>query len=199
MLVMSMPAVWARSVMLSAWSGGRVFGVDMVLDSASIFVVLCDFLGTRVLFGRIFVWLVVSLGCEGPIARLFPIRSRRSGHWVQLAGWFVLCLPSLLQWIHITSEGGSQLVTMLLAVDGRLGLGCSDSGCLSPQILQRGSGAWHLGVLCPNSQHLLHWISGGLSDHPRVFAITPKIESVLCFVRKDWWTSCESIAKTTDE
>jgi len=75
MLVMSMPAVWARSVILSARSGGRVFGVDMVLDSASIFVVLCDFLGTRVLFGRIFVWLVVSLGCERPIAWLFPIRS----------------------------------------------------------------------------------------------------------------------------
>jgi len=162
MLVMSMPAIWARSVMLSAWSGGGVFGVGMVLDSTSIFVVLCDFLGTCVLFGRIFVWLVVSLGCEGPVARLFPIRSRCSGHWVQLAGWFVLCLPSLLQWIHIASEGGSQLITMLFAVDGWLGLGCSDSGCLSPQILQRGSGAWHLGVLCPNSQHLLHWISGGL-------------------------------------
>jgi len=48
----------------------------------SIFVVLCDFLGTRVLFGRIFVWLVVSLGCEGSVAWLFPIRSRRSGYWV---------------------------------------------------------------------------------------------------------------------
>ena len=45
----------------------------MVLDSASIFVVLYDFLGTHVPFGRIFVWLVVSLGCEGPVARLFPI------------------------------------------------------------------------------------------------------------------------------
>ena len=97
MLVMSMPAIWARSVMLSAWSGGGVFGVGMVLDSTSIFVVLCDFLGTRVLFSRIFVWLVVSLGCEGPVAQLFPIQSRRSGHWVQLAGWFVLCLLSLLQ------------------------------------------------------------------------------------------------------
>jgi len=85
MLVMSMPAVWARSVMLSAWSGGRVFGVDMILDSTSIFVVLCDFLGTHVLFGRIFVWLVVNLGCEGPVAQLFPIQSQRSGHWVQLA------------------------------------------------------------------------------------------------------------------
>jgi len=82
MLVMSMPAVWARSVMLSAWSRGRVFSIGMVLDSASIFVVLCDFLGTRVLFGRIFVWLVVSLGCEGPLAWLFPIRSQRPGHWV---------------------------------------------------------------------------------------------------------------------
>ena len=110
MLVMSMPAVWARSAMLSAWSGGRVFDVGMVLDSTSIFVELCDFLGARVLLGSIFVWLVVSLGCGGPVARLFPIRSRRSGHWVQLAGWFVLCLPSLLQWIHIASEGGSQLV-----------------------------------------------------------------------------------------
>jgi len=72
--------------MLSAWSGSRVFGVDIVLDSASIFVVLCDFLETRVLFGRIFVWLVVSLGCEGPVAWLFPIRSRCSGHWIQLVG-----------------------------------------------------------------------------------------------------------------
>jgi len=85
MLVMSMPAVWARSVMLSAWSGDRVFGVDMILDSTSIFVVLCDFLGMHVLFGRIFVWLVVNLGCEGPVAQLFPIQSQRSGHWVQLA------------------------------------------------------------------------------------------------------------------
>jgi len=73
MLVISMPVVWARSVMLSTWSGGRVFSVDMVLNFTSIFVVLCDFLGTRVLFGRIFVWLVVSLGYEGPVARLLPI------------------------------------------------------------------------------------------------------------------------------
>ena len=57
----------------------------MILDSTSIFVVLCDFLGMHVLFGRIFVWLVVNLGCEGPIAQLFPIQSQRSGHWVQLA------------------------------------------------------------------------------------------------------------------
>jgi len=82
MLVMSMPAVWARSVMLSAWSKGKVSGIDMVLDSTSIFVVLCNFLGTHVLLGRIFVWIVVSLGCEGPITWLFPIQSWCSGHWV---------------------------------------------------------------------------------------------------------------------
>jgi len=73
MLVMSMPAIWARSVMLSAWSEGKVFGIGMVLDSTSIFVVLCDFLETYIFFGRIFVWLVVILGCEGPVAWLFPI------------------------------------------------------------------------------------------------------------------------------
>jgi len=54
----------------------------MVLDSTSIFVVLCNFLGTHVLLGRIFVWIVVSLGCEGPITWLFPIQSWCSGHWV---------------------------------------------------------------------------------------------------------------------
>jgi len=77
---MFMLAVWARSVMLSTWSGDRVFDIDIVLDSTSIFVVLCDFLGTHVLLGRIFVWLVVSLGCEGPVAWLFPIQSWCSEH-----------------------------------------------------------------------------------------------------------------------
>ena len=70
--------------MLSVCSGGRVFGEDVVLDSTSISVVLCGFLETHVLFGRILVWPVVGLGCKGPVAWPFPIQSQCSGHWVQL-------------------------------------------------------------------------------------------------------------------
>jgi len=60
---------------------------------------------------------------------------------------------------------------------------CDDSRWLSPQILHRDSAAWHLAILWLNSQHLLHWMSRGLSDQPWVLAITPKIETVLWFVR----------------
>jgi len=83
--------------MLSACSGDRVFGKDVVLDSTSISLVLCGFLETYILFGGTFVWSVVSLGCDGPVVQLFPIQSQCSGHWVQLEEWFMFCLPFLLQ------------------------------------------------------------------------------------------------------
>jgi len=71
-------------VILSACSGDRVFGKGVVLDSTSISLVLCGFLEIYVLFGRTLVWLVVGLGCDGPVAQLFPIQSRCLGYWVRL-------------------------------------------------------------------------------------------------------------------
>jgi len=59
--------------MLSACSRGRVFGKGVVLDSTSISLVLCGFLETHILFGGTLVWSVVGLGCDGPVAQLFPI------------------------------------------------------------------------------------------------------------------------------